>query len=85
MTFLDDMAVKGLYVDYKSKETLLGIRRYIFEYLQNLDKTLERIERVGATISTKSQFCLDGINIIRFVYNLKGREPLAKKIIKIRN
>jgi hypothetical protein len=54
ITFLNDIAVKGLYVDYESKETLLGIRRYVFEHLQNLDKTLERIKRVGATISTKS-------------------------------
>jgi hypothetical protein len=85
MTFLDDMAVKGPYVNYDCDETLPGIRRFVFEHLQNLDKTLERIERAGATIGAKSQFCLDGMNIVGFVCNSKGREPSAEKIVKILN
>jgi hypothetical protein len=85
ITFLDDIAVKGLYVDYNGDEILPRVRRFMFKHLQNLDKTLERIERAGATISTKSQFCLDGINIVGFVYNSKGREPSAEKIVKILN
>ena len=51
MPFVDDVGVKGLYNDYNSKESLSGIRWFILEYIQNLDKVLERIKRAGASIS----------------------------------
>ncbi len=85
MPFLDDIGVKGLYTDYNGEEVLLGIRRYIFEYIQNLDKTLKRIKRVGGSIRAKSQFYRNGLNVVRFVYNLGGREPSTDKVIKILN
>ena len=85
MPFLNNVSIKGLYTNYNSKEALLGIRRYILEHIQNLNKILERIERAGASIRAKSQFCKDSLNIIRFIYNLKGRELLVDKVIKIIN
>ncbi len=54
MSFLDDVRVKGPYTDYNREEALPGIWRYILEYIQNLDKTLERIKRVGGSIRAKS-------------------------------
>ena len=46
---------------------------------------LERIKRARVSISTKSQFYKDSLNIIRFIYNLKGRELSIDKVIKIIN
>ncbi|EKD16861.1 gag-pol polyprotein [Drepanopeziza brunnea f. sp. 'multigermtubi' MB_m1] len=61
MPFVDDIGVKGPQTDYSDEEALPGIRRFVLEHIQNIDKTLERIERAGATIGEKSQFCRDGI------------------------
>jgi hypothetical protein len=36
-------------------------------------------------IGAKSQFCKDGLNVVGFVCNLKGREPSVDKVIKILN
>jgi hypothetical protein len=46
---------------------------------------LERIERAGAFINAKSQFYKDGLNVIRFICNLKGRELSIDKVIRIIN
>ena len=85
MLFLDDVRVKGLYTDYNREEALPGIQRYILEHIQNLDKILERIKRVGGLIRAKSQFYRNGLNIVRFVCNSKGREPSIDKVVKILN
>jgi hypothetical protein len=83
MPFLDDIGVKGPYTDYDSEETLLGIRRFVFEHILNLDKTLDRVKRARACIRSKSQFCYNGINIVGFVCGSKGRSPASSKVIKI--
>jgi hypothetical protein len=62
---------------------LPGIRQFVLEYIQSLDKTLVRLERAGCTIGPKSQFCIDGINIVGFVYRAKGRSLDNTKVIKI--
>jgi hypothetical protein len=46
---------------------------------------LKRIERARAFISTKLQFYKDSLNIIKFIYNLKGRELFINKVIRIIN
>ena len=85
MPFLNNVRVKGLYTNYNREEALPSIHRYILEHIQNLDKTLEQIKRVGGLIRAKSQFYRNRLNIIRFVYNLKGRELSIDKVIKILN
>jgi hypothetical protein len=54
MPFLNNIRVKGPYTDYDSKETLLGIRRFVFKHILNLDKTLDRVKRARAYIRSKS-------------------------------
>ena len=54
MPFLNNVGIKGLYINYNSKEALLGIRRYILEHIQNLNKILKRIKRARASIKAKS-------------------------------
>jgi hypothetical protein len=46
---------------------------------------LERIKRARAFINTKLQFYKDGLNIIKFICNLKGKELSIDKVIKIIN
>ncbi len=85
MPFIDDIGVKGPYTDYGGATSVPGIRRFVFEHLLNLDKTMERIERAGATIGPKSQFCYDGMIIVGFVCGSGGRSPEAAKVSKILN
>jgi Reverse transcriptase (RNA-dependent DNA polymerase) len=83
MPFLDDVGVKGPTTTYNNTEVLPGVRRFVMEHIQALDRTLERIERAGCTIGPKSQFCMDGVVIVGFVCGAKGRTPETAKVIKI--
>ena len=83
LPFLDDIGVKGPLSTYNEREVLPGIRQYVMEHIQSLDKTLVCLERAGCTIGPKSQFCIDGINIVGFVCRAKGRSLDSAKVIKI--
>ena len=83
MLFLNDIGVKGPRTTYNSKEVLLGVHRFVIEYIQVLDKTLEQLERVGYIIGPKLQFCINRIVIVGFVYRVEGRSLETTKVIKI--
>ena len=83
LPFLDDIRVKGPLTSYEDREVLPRIRQYVIEHIQSLDRTLVRLERAGCTIGPKSQFCMDGINIVGFVCGAEGRSPDSAKVIKI--
>jgi len=51
--FINNISIKGLYTNYNNKLKLPGIRHYIYKYLQNLDRILERIERANIYIELK--------------------------------
>ena len=83
MPFLDNIRVKGLYTTYSNKEALPRVRRYVFKHIQDLDKTIDQIKRVGPYIRAKLQFYYNRINIIRFIYKYNSRTPTTLKVIKI--
>jgi hypothetical protein len=83
MLFIDNIRVKGPYTDYRGELKLLGVCRFIFEHLQNLNKALNRIKRAKAFIRLKSQFCYNSISIIGFVCGFRGRSPITIKVSKI--
>ncbi len=83
MSFLDNIKVKGLYITYSNKEALLRVRRYIFKYIQNLDKTIDQIKRIRAYIRAKSQFYYNRINIVKFIYKYNSKTLITLKVIKI--
>ena len=83
MLFLDDIGVKGLYTKYDNEEILPRVRRFVFEHIQMLDTTLERLKRAEACIGAKSQFCHNEINIVGFIYGYNKRSPANAKIVKI--
>ena len=85
MLFIDNIRVKGLYINYSKELKLLRIRQFIFEYLQNLDRALKQIKRAKASIKLKLQFCYDSISIISFVYSSRGRSLATTKVNKILN
>ena len=83
MLFLDNVGVKGPTTTYNNTKVLLGVWQFVIEYIQVLDRTLEHIERARCTIGPKSQFCISGIVIVRFVYRAEGRSLETAKVIKI--
>jgi hypothetical protein len=85
MLFIDNIKVKGLYTDYNRKLKLLRVYRFVFKYLQNLDKALKRIKRAKASIKSKLQFCYNSIGIIGFVCSFRGKSPIIAKVSKILN
>ena len=85
MLFIDNIRVKGLYTDYSRELKLLGIRRFVFEHLQNLNKALNRIKQAKAFIKLKSQFYYNSISIISFIYSFRRRSLTITKVNKILN
>ena len=78
------MGVKGPKTKYNNEEIAPGIRRYVLELIQNLDKVLADLERAGATIAgAKSQFCHTGIKIVGYICDADGRHPDTSKVLKI--
>ena len=53
MPFIDDIKVKGLYINYNKELKLFRICRFVFKHLQNLNKALKRIKRARASIKLK--------------------------------
>ncbi|KAF8857448.1 hypothetical protein BDZ45DRAFT_549648, partial [Acephala macrosclerotiorum] len=68
--FLDDVRVKRLYTNYDNELAFPEIRRFVFEHIQNLNRTLDQIER-------------NGIIIVDFVCSFEKRFFESVKIIKI--
>jgi hypothetical protein len=82
--FVDDVGVKGPRTTYNDEEALPGIRRYILEHIQNLDKVLYDLELAGACVSGfKSQFLCVLLKIVGYLCGPKGRTPQAEKVLKI--
>src|SRR5437016_11512581 len=53
-------------------------------HIQWLDRVLASLERAGCTISgEKSQFCMDGINVVGYICGSNGRLPDTDKVAKI--
>jgi len=69
---------------YNGEESLLGVYRYILEYIVWLDGVLADLERAGCTIlGAKSYFYKDEIIVVGYCYNRKGRYLEELKVAKI--
>ena len=89
--FVDDIPIKGPASRYLGpdglEETLPenpGIRRYIWEHLNDVHRILHRIGQAGGTISgTKMQLCRAEVKIVGHRCSSKGREPVEDRATKI--
>jgi hypothetical protein len=76
--FVEDIRVKRPKIWSGDKEVmgLFAVRRYILEYLQNLDKVLADIERTGAIYQgDNSVWYCNRIEIVDFICGDAGRWP----------
>ena len=82
--FVDDVEVKNPKMTYNNKEVALGIRRFMLEHIQSLDRVFADIKRARTTIvGSKSQFCMSGLKVMGYVCDANEKHPDAAKVIKI--
>jgi hypothetical protein len=82
--FIDDITSGGPKTDYNGEEALPGIRRYVLEHIQQLDRVLADIERAGATVSGKKCFWgMDRLGVVGYEVAAEGRYPDQAKVEKI--
>jgi transposase InsO family protein len=90
-SFIDDVVVKGPRSYYLkpdgSYETIpgnTGIRRFIWEYSQNLHKVLRRLDKANASVSgKKAKVCVPEAIVVGHNCSFEGRLPEQSNIQKI--
>src|SRR5205807_9392624 len=91
--FIDDAPVLGPRSRYElpdgSFETIPenpGIRRFVWEHFQNLNRIAQRMVHVGCTWSGKKAFlCVPEVIIVGHKCTYEGRIPDDSRVDKIRN
>jgi len=91
LPYIDDVPIKGPKTRYEllgdGVETLdknPGIRRFVFEHLENVNRILQRMKHAGGTFSgPKMTIYSDHIIIVGFECSYKGRKPTNDAIRKI--
>src|ERR1700743_3457785 len=88
MPYIDDVPIRGPGSRYQSKdgtfETLSenpGIRRFIWEHFQNVNRVVQRIKYSGGTFSgAKSIVCANEFHVVGHVCSYEGRKPDTDRI-----
>jgi len=91
--YIDDVAVKGPASRYQradgSYETIAdnpGIRRFVWEHFQNLNRIVQRMKYCGGTFSgIKLALCVEEITVVGHVCGYQGRVPDKTKVAVIQN
>ena len=89
--FIDDIPIKGPPTRYLqpdgTEETLPenpGIRRYIWEHLNDVHRILHRLGEAGGTVAAKKlQLCKSKVSIVGHACSSEGREPVDDRAKKI--
>ena len=89
--FIDDVPIKGpptRYLTPEGKEELFkenpGIRRYIWEHINDVHRILHRLGEAGGTVSAKKmQLCQEEVVIVGHKCSAKGREPINDRTQRI--
>ncbi len=91
--FADDCNVKGPASRYEledgTEESILGnlgIRRFIWEHCENMNRILHRMGKFGGTFSGKKLlFCVPELEILGYTVHYQGRSPDVSKVQKIKD
>lgn len=89
--FIDDIPIKGpatRYLTAEGTEECLpqnpGIRRYVWEHLNDVHRILHRIGEAGGTVSGKKmQLCQSEVEIVGHKCSSKGRELINHRTKKV--
>jgi hypothetical protein len=89
--FIDDIPVKGPISRYQNEdgtyETIpanQGIRRFVWEHLQNVNRVIQRVKHAGGTFSgIKSSICVESAVVVGHKCTMDGRLPDESRLQKI--
>jgi hypothetical protein len=89
--FIDDVPIKGPPTQYLGKDnkpkTLWcnsGIRKFVWEHLNDVHRILHRLGEAGGTVSGKKmQLCKSEVEIVGQKCSSKGREPIPARTKKV--
>ena len=82
--FVDDVVIRAPRSTYNDEEVFPGVRRFVAEHLQNIDRVLVNFELSGATAAAeKSQWCQESADLVGFTCTSEGRMPEQGKTYKI--
>ena len=93
MPYIDDVPVRGPASRYQqpdgSYETISenpGIRRFVWEHMNNVNRILQRMKYSGGTFSGhKSVVCASEITVVGHLCSYDGRKPAPDKLLVINN
>ena len=91
--YIDDVPVRGPKTRYELPEggfeTIAenpGIRRFVWEHFQNLNRVVQRMKYAGGTFSGhKAILCADEFQVVGHVCSYAGRKPEKGKVHTITN
>jgi hypothetical protein len=91
--YVDDVPVKGPETRYETDEGRFevmqgnpGIRRFVWEHLNNVNRIIHQMRKAGGTFSgKKSDLCIPSVIIVGHRCTYSGREPDESRIQKIRD
>ena len=91
--YIDDVPVKGPVSRYQDKDGNYekipendGIRRFVWEHFQNINRIVQRMKYCGGTFSgKKSTLCSDKITVVGHLCTYEGRLPDPSKVAAIVN
>ncbi len=86
--YIDDIPVRGPGTRYQDKDGLYetipensGIRRFVWEHFQNLNRVAQRVKYSGGTLSgLKSILCAGEFHVVGHLCSFEGRKPDTDRI-----
>jgi len=84
--FVDDVILKPTAPERDCTEVKVGIRKFVYDFIEVLDRVLSRTIEIGAVFSAKKCFLLvPSVEIVGRIISEKGREPGGEKQKKALN
>jgi len=91
LLYIDDVPIRGPATRYEKLDSTLevleknpGIRRFIFEHMENINRILQRMKYAGEMfLGPKTKIYEDHITIVGFDCSYKGRKSTRNTIGKI--
>ena len=93
MPYIDDVGIRGPATRYEDSRGVPelhsvnpGIRRFVWEHMNNVNRILQRMKYAGGTFSgSKTVICADHVTVVGFDCSYLGRKPTSDTIAKIMN
>jgi hypothetical protein len=84
ISYIDDVGVRGPATRYElpsGQDPDTGIRRFVWEHMQNVSRVLQHVKYSGATfLGFKSVLCAEEIMVVGHQCTYEGRKPSTDRV-----